>query len=886
MNEGTSRGLEGARDAASVPLVSSIAGGAPTTTAHAAGVRAKELREALSRYSEHYYSRGVSLIPDAEYDALVAEARELAAVHPGVFGADDPLARVGAKPVAGFAPHEHAENMLSLDNVFSAGQLEEWLLKTGRAAGTASTVAETESEWLCELKIDGLALSLTYIDGVLRSAATRGDGVTGENITVNVQHIPVIPKRLTGSDWPKFFEVRGEIFLKRNDFATLNEMHERLQREHVASRLAQRNEIARKRLAKAQKMMRACESSGDVSSVRFAAAKKALHDAQQYASANPSIGVRYQQLANERNAAAGSLRQRMDIKNGEDVAVIKKRLGLLSFFAHGVGAWRGGKQPVSQGELYEWLNAWGIPVSPYTRTVATVDEVVEYVRAAGENRSKVDHVTDGVVVKLASFAAHDRLGATSRAPRWAIAYKFPPEEVFTKLLDIRLGIGRTGRATPYAVLKPVRVQGSVVRYATLHNQQVVRQKGVLIGDTVVLRKAGDVIPEVLGAVPQLRDGSEREWVMPSRCPECEIGLLQAAAQGDTDLRCTNVMSCRAQLSGRIEHIASRGALDIKGLGETAARALAEGISRGDTPQTRVASEAALFDVSSDWLVGLAADVFDSDTGAPKLDAAGMPQRRHPFRRAVTAADATSERFVANETALKLLAALEQAKTKPFWRLLVALGIRHVGPTIARDIADVFPGITALRAALSDSAQADVLREIPGVGEVVLASLRGWFAEEWHCEIVARWQLSGVRWDGGGVQDAAVFDGAAAAGADAASGILAVAPAGGVGAADAADRAASASAQAQAGAGASAQAGLLRGLTVVATGTLTGFTREEAREAIIAAGGRAASTVSKNTDFVAAGPGAGSKLLRAEALGVRVIDARQFALLLREGPSAL
>jgi len=426
------------------------------------------------------------------------------------------------------------------------------------------------------------------------------------------------------------------------------------------------------------------------------------------------------------------------------------------------------------------------------------------------------------------------LGATSRAPRWAIAYKYPPEEVYTKLLDIVVGVGRTGRATPYAVMEPVRVAGSTVRQATLHNQQVVKAKGVMVGDTVVLRKAGDVIPEILGAVLERRDGSQREWHMPEACPECG-SILRPMKEGDIDLRCPNARACPAQVRGRVEHIGSRGALDIEALGEVTAAALTQPAEPLAPP---LPTEARLFELTLDELVPIEVVVRDAETGLPKEDDDGEVKKRAPFRRNATAAekrDGMNARQPSS-TAVKLLAELEKAKTKELWRLIVSLNIRHVGPVAARALAQWFGSLDAIR-----SASRDDLAQVDGVGGIIADSLLEWFEADWHREIVERWAAAGVQWATPGHP-----------------GPGAVSEAGGV----------------------------LAGLTVVATGSLEGYTREGAQEAIISAGGKAASSVSKKTDFVAAGPGAGSKLAKAEELGIRVLDAAQFKVLVEQGPDAL
>ncbi|MGV3732866.1 MAG: NAD-dependent DNA ligase LigA [Microcella sp.] len=721
--------------------------------------RILELRDA-------YYARDTVLEDDATYDAMVRRLELIEHVFPELQSHDSPTQTVGGQADASlFAPVEHVERMLSLDNVFSAEEFADWAAKVERDAGRPV-------RWLCELKIDGLALNLRYERGVLVSAATRGDGRVGEDVTVNVRQLAGIPQRLAGSadELPELVEVRGEVFIPTALFDELNA----LQRE---------------------------------------------------------AGER--EFANPRNAASGSLRQKAEGKSDEQLARMRDRLSRLRMLVHGIGAWP--NPPVTaQSEVYGLLERWGLPISSHFRVHASAAEAAQFIAYHGEHRHDVEHEIDGVVVKVDELALHDELGATSRAPRWAIAYKYPPEQVNTRLLDIVVSVGRTGRATPYAVMEKVRVAGSEVRQATLHNQDVVKAKGVLIGDTVVLRKAGDVIPEVLGPVVELRDGTERAFVMPTNCPECGTEL-RPAKEGDVDLRCPNARSCPAQVRGRVEHIGSRGALDIEALGEVSAAALTQPDVPAEPP---LRTEAGLFALTVDDLLPIEVVVRDAETGLPKLEADGTERRRSPFRRNPTTAEKKQglEGPQPSAAALTLLDELEKAKTKPLWRLLVSLNIRHVGPVAARALADWFGSLDAIRAA-----SVDELAAVDGVGAIIAEAVQEWFAVDWHVEIVERWAAAGVQF---------ATPGHPGPGAAAAAG------------------------------------GVLAGLTVVATGTLEGFTREGAQEAIIAAGGKAASSVSKKTDFVAAGPGAGSKLQKAEELGVRIIDAAQFAILVREGPEAL
>ncbi|MFE5671904.1 NAD-dependent DNA ligase LigA [Agromyces sp. NPDC056523] len=749
-----------------------------------ARAEAERLTELIDRARLAYYGDGDSPFSDAEYDTAFHRLEALERAFPELVGQDSPTQQVGAVVAsAGFPEHEHAERMLSLDNVFSVDEFREWAVKVERDAGRPV-------HFLSELKIDGLAISLAYRDGVLETATTRGDGRVGEDITENIEFIPAIPLRLTGEGFPAFFEVRGEVFLATNEFEALNRRQRELQTAYAANELGKGKPEA-------------------------------------------SIKTRFPEFANARNTAAGSLRQRRERKSAFDLELMRDRLGRLSLHLHGIGAWE--RPPVEgQSDIYALLAGWGLPVSPYSRVLGSVDEVIAFIEHWGEHRHDIEHEIDGIVVKVDELALHDELGSTSRAPRWAIAFKYPPEEVHTKLIDIAVGVGRTGRATPYAIMEPVKVAGSTVRQATLHNQGIVKAKGVMIGDTVVLRKAGDVIPEILGAVEQLRDGTQREWHMPGECPECGTPL-RPMKEGDIDLRCPNARSCPAQVRGRVEHIGSRGALDIEALGEVTAAALTQP-SVPSTPPLE--TEARLFDLTLDELVPIQVVVRDAETGEFKVDEkTGEPVRRAPFQKILRqGSKSRPAEYGASGAATKLLDELEKAKTKPLWRLLVALNIRHVGPVAARALADHFGSLDAIRAASREE-----LAHVEGVGGIIADSLLDWFDTDWHREIVERWTAAGVQFATPG----------------------------------------------HAGPGRAGDTdGVLSGLTVVATGSLDGFTREGAQEAIIAAGGKAASSVSKKTDFVAAGPGAGSKLAKAEELGVRVIDAAQFAVLVTEGPDAL
>ena len=691
-----------------------------------AAARVAELRELLTKYRDAYYNRDTTLVSDAEYDELERELRALEAEHPELASPDSLTAAVGAAIDQLFEPVKHLEPMLSLDNAFSFEELGAWAKRVGEGV-----------QYLCEPKIDGLAVSLRYQNGRLIKAATRGDGEVGEDVTANVLTIRSIPSQLAGSNHPELVEIRGEVFFGLADFAKLNE-------SLVASGKAP--------------------------------------------------------FANPRNSASGSLRQK-------DPAVTASRP--LRMLVHGFAAWQSDIE--HQSESYRLLGEWGLPVSPLVRVLPDLAAVNSFIDDLERDRHQLEHEIDGVVIKVDSLAKQRSLGATSRAPRWAIAYKFAPEQVQTKLIDIRVSIGRTGRATPFAVLAPVRVAGSEVEFATLHNQDQVRQKGVLIGDTVTIRKAGDVIPEILGPVVELRDGSEREFVMPASCPECGAELAPAA-EGDVDLRCPNARSCPAQLRERIAYIGSRAALDIEALGYVAAAALTQPLEPSEPP---VRSEADLFDLTLDQLLPIRALVLDPDTGLPKHDKDGDPKIVEFFRKK----DGSP-----GEIALKLLANLAAAKAQPLWRVLVSLSIRHVGPVAARALSDHFGSLAAIF-----SASEAELAEVDGVGPTLAASIRDWYAEDWHQDIVTRWRAAGVQTE------------------------IADHP----------------------GPGQLQRGGIFAGLSIVVTGTLTSLSREQAEAEIIAAGGKAASSVSKNTAFLVAGPGAGSKLTKAEALGVEVIDEQEF-----------
>ena len=669
------------------------------------------LAETVRGHQFRYYVLDSPTVSDAEFDRLLRELQELEERWPSLVTPDSPTQIVGGGFATEFTAHDHIERMLSLDNAFEMDELRAWAGRVTREIGDGA-------HYLAELKIDGLAVNLLYEGGRLTRALTRGDGRSGEDVTLNVRTLAEVPERLRGSaeyPVPELLEVRGEVFFRLQDFAELN---------------------------------------------------AALVESGKPAFANP------------RNSAAGSLRQK-------DPRVSASRP--LRLICHGFGK-RRGFEPARQSEAYQALRAWGLPVSARTRLLGSVEELVAHIEYWGEHRHDLEYEIDGVVVKVDELAAQRRLGATSRAPRWAIAFKYPPEEAITKLLDIRVNVGRTGRVTPFAFMEPVTVAGSTVSLATLHNADEVRRKGVLIGDTVTIRKAGDVIPEVLGPVADARSGNEREFVMPTHCPECGTRLARQR-EGDVDIRCPNARSCPAQLRERIFHVAGRGAFDIEVLGYEAAIAL---LGAGV-----VTDEGDLFGLDEDAL--LQVDLFRTKAGA--LSANGR----------------------------KLLANLETVKDRPLWRVLVALSIRHVGPTAAQALARELRSMDAIEAADEER-----LAAVDGVGPTIAAAVREWFAVGWHREVVDKWRAAGVRMEEP-VDESVPRN--------------------------------------------------LEGLSIVVTGSLEGFSRDEAAEAIMERGGRSAGSVSKKTAFVVVGDAPGSKYDKAVQLKVPVLDEDGFRVLLARGSEA-
>ncbi|MEN9292565.1 MAG: hypothetical protein RL288_361 [Actinomycetota bacterium] len=665
-----------------------------------------ELSEQIRDHQYRYYVLDKPTISDAEFDQLWQRLVKLEGENPELRDPHSPTLDVGGGFATHFEQFDHKEKMMSLDNVFNDAELDAWFDRVAKESAN--------NTWLCEVKVDGLAINLLYEKGRLTRALTRGNGTTGEDVTVNIKTIKNIPQELKGKQFPGLVEIRGEVFFPIEKFNELNET---------------------------------LEESGKTA------------------------------FANPRNAAAGSLRQK-------DPKVTAARP--LDMVVHGVGA-ISDMEFATQSQAYEALKSWGLPTSQRYKVAKNKAEVKEFIAYYLENRHSVEHEIDGVVIKVNEREIQKSLGATSRAPKWAIAYKYPPEEVTTKLLDIRVSVGRTGRVTPFGFMEPVRVAGSTVTNATLHNIEEVERKGVLIGDTVVLRKAGDVIPEILGPVIEKRTGAERKFVMPKNCPDCGT-KLRAMSEGDVDIRCPNARSCPAQLRERLYYIGSRAALDIDVLGYEAANALL-----------------------SDKLIVDESDIF-----------------------ALTEKDLLSSEFFRKKdgslgaNAEKLLAALQEAKTRPLWRVLVSLSIRHVGPTAAQALAKSFGSIPKIA-----SASVEALSEVDGVGAVIAESIQEWFSEGWHKEIINKWQKAGVLMEG--IE-------------------LSTLPQ------------------------------TLQGLTLVVTGSLENFTRDGVSDAITQRGGKAASSVSKKTDYVVVGDAPGSKAAKAEELGVPILDEAAFIKLLENGPS--
>jgi DNA ligase (NAD+) len=748
--------------------------------------RHAELSAEITEHNHRYHVLDAPVVSDAEYDALMRELRALEERYPDLRTPDSPTQKVGDVISTDFAPVEHLERLLSLDNAFSPEELDAWAARTERLAGT-----EAVGPYLCELKIDGLAVALVYRGGRLVRAATRGDGATGEDVTPNIRTIAAAPARLAGTGWPQVLEVRGEVYLPVTAFHELNE------RQADAGKplyVNPRNTAAGSLRQKDPRVTATRPLSLIVHGL-----------------AVPGTGLA--ELAQRRGVEGGSsplgqaqlaeLAQRTNSEGGSSP------LGL------GQAPPAEGSMPVPEDEAvadnvpstqsgwYERMREWGLPVSDVYKVVGSLDEVRAYIDHYNEHRHDPAYEIDGVVVKLDRLEVQRALGATSRAPRWAIAYKYPPEEVTTRLLDIQVNVGRTGRVTPFALMEPVKVSGSTVDRATLHNQDELARKGVLIGDMVVLRKAGDVIPEVVGPVTDLRSGSERAFDFPSECPACGTPLVRDTQEGgkeSVDWRCPNARSCPAQLRERLFHLASRGALDIEVLGYEAVMALLE--------CRLVSDEGDVFSLTAESLA--TCPFFVNKQGTLTVNAA------------------------------KLLHNLEEARRRPLWRILVALSIRHVGPTAARALALAFGSIDAIRAASPEQ-----LVAVDDVGPTIASSVRDWFTVDWHAAIVEKWRAAGVQLE----QEGWIVPTVVTAGGE---------PSG---------------------------ARPLAGVTVVITGTLDGMTRDEAAEAITRRGGKVAGSVSKKTDFLVAGDSTGSKYDKALALGVPVLDEAGLGVLLDQGPAA-
>ncbi|MEI6039010.1 MAG: NAD-dependent DNA ligase LigA [Actinomycetes bacterium] len=661
-----------------------------------------ELSESIRDHQFRYYVLDKPIISDGEFDTLLKELKSLETAHPELKADDSPSDLVGGGFSTHFTQHDHIEKMMSLDNVFGVDELDGWfdrIEKTG-----------AKNSWLCEVKVDGLAINLLYENGKLVRALTRGNGTTGEDVTLNIKTIAAIPHELVGKDFATQLEIRGEVFFPIEAF---NEFNDGLEEEGK------------------------------------------------------------QRFANPRNAAAGSLRQK-------DPRITASRP--LSMVVHGIGA-SGGATFQSQGEAYEQLKTWGLPISSRFKIVKTRSEVIEFINYYEKHRHDVEHEIDGAVIKVNEIEVQEELGFTSRAPKWAIAFKYPPEEVTTRLLDIKVSVGRTGRITPFAFMEPVVVAGSTVTNATLHNQEEVSRKGILIGDIVIIRKAGDVIPEVLGPVIERRTGSEKPFVMPTHCPDCG-SALRAMSDGDVDLRCPNSQSCPAQLRERIYYIGSRVALDIDVLGYEAANAL--------LADKLLTDEAGLFSLTQSDLVK--SPFFTKKDGQPGANVQ------------------------------KLLDALSAAKSRPLWRILVALSIRHVGPTAAQGLAKYFGSIEKIQGATLDE-----LASVDGVGEIIAEAIVEWFSIDWHQKIIREWKKAGVVLEEVAQENLSPQT--------------------------------------------------LAGLTLVVTGSLVEFTRDGVSEVILAHGGKSASSVSKKTDYIIVGDSPGSKAAKAEELGVPILNEAGFKALL-------
>ncbi|HYL53699.1 MAG TPA: NAD-dependent DNA ligase LigA [Acidimicrobiia bacterium] len=664
--------------------------------------RVEALRELIEYHNERYFVFDEPEIADAEFDALVRELRELEAEHPSLAVADSPTLRPGGRPASTFAPVRHRVPMLSLDNAFSRDELLAWGTRVERLVPNAV-------RFVAEPKLDGLAVSLLYEDGRFTVGATRGDGVTGEDVTENLRTIAQIPEKLKGKNVPRLLEVRGEVFMPLAAFEALN----------------RRQGEAGERL-----------------------------------------------FTNARNAAAGSLRQK-------DPGITATRD--LAFFSYHIGAREGGPRLRTHEQTLAWLGELGFPVNPHIEAFDSLDAVHEFARRMEASRHSLGYDIDGVVVKVDDLGQREEMGFTSRAPRWAIALKFPPEEKTTVLRGIMVSIGRTGRATPFAQLEPVFVGGANVGLATLHNEDDVKRKDVRPGDTVIVRRAGDVIPEVVGPVLAKRPPKTKPWKFPAKCPECGQPLVRV--EGEANHHCVNV-DCPAQRVQRLVHWASRGALDIEGLGEERVRQFVD---------AKLLEDAAdVYALTVDKLV--------------------------PLER------------IGERSAQLLVDAIDGSKTRPLWRVLVGLGINHVGPTAAQALSRAFPDLDAIMAA-----SVDELIAVEGVGPTIAQSIQQWFSIDRNRRLLQRLAAAGVNFEGEAAPVVSERD------------------------------------------------ATLAGMTFVLTGTLDGHTRDEAAAEIAARGGKVTGSVSKKTSYVVAGDSPGSKLAKAEQVGVTILDEAAFDRLLEEGP---
>ncbi len=696
-----------------------------------------ELVEIIEDARRRYYLLDRPTISDEEYDSAYRELEKLEEDFPELISADSPTQSVGGVASELFEPVEHLQRMFSLDDVFDEAELQAW-------ADRVLKVTNTLPQLLCELKIDGLAVNLLYEDGILKRVATRGDGFLGEDVTYNTQFVASVPRKLT-SNAPKLLEVRGEIFFDLNDFAQLND-------QNMAGG---RSPFANPRNAAAGTLRQ-----------RIDKREAELIEAKQQAKNQ----TRIDRLQNEFDLAAGALRK-------------------LQLVVHGIGQHEGISLK-TQADSYSIFRKLGLPTSNDFTVVNSFDEVKKYIKTYGENRHQLSHEIDGVVIKVNDISQQQKLGATSRTPRWAVAYKYPPEVVRTKLLDIQVNVGRTGRVTPFALMQPVRVAGSTVSNATLHNLSEIERKGVLIGDMVYLRKAGDVIPEIIGPVIEIRDGKEKKFKMPKRCPQCNSEIVQEKS-GDVDLRCPNTQSCPAQLRERLFHIGTRGALDIEGLGYRSAQSLLD--------ENIISNESELFNLTAKDLI-----------------------KSEYFTRAGTK---TEPARVLGKNAEELLAQLEVAKSKPLWRILVALSIRHVGPTAAQALAREFKSIENIK-----NAPVQQLAEIDGVGEVIAQSITEWFSEKWHQKIITSWVKAGVQMTQAEVTGPQP----------------------------------------------------LKDKLIVITGSVSGFSRDGAKDALAQLGAKVSSSVSKNTHLVIYGRVDGSKYEKAVSLAVPRLASEHFGVLINQG----